>query len=68
MIQHLILLKLQNMMDINVNLLKWSINFLIKRTSGIGIKNENMSNEELAEDNKNQLLELLREEKYTHVS
>ena len=67
MIQHLILLKLQNMMDINVNLLKWSINFLIKKTSGSGIKNENMSNKELAEDNKNQLLELLREEKYTHV-
>ena len=55
------------MMDINVNLLKWSINFLIKKTSGSGIKNENMSNKELAEDNKNQLLELLREEKYTHV-
>ena len=28
--KHLILLKIQNIMDINVNLLQWSIKFLIK--------------------------------------
>ena len=31
-------------MDINVDLLQWFINFLIKKTSGSGIKNENISN------------------------
>ena len=36
------------MMDIN--LLQWSINFLIKKTSGSGIKNENISNKQLAEE------------------
>ena len=30
LIKHLILPKIQNMMDINVGLLQWSINFLIK--------------------------------------
>ena len=37
------------MMDIKVDLLQWSITFLIKKTSGSGIKNENISNKELAE-------------------
>ena len=50
MIKHLILLKIQNMMDIKEVLLQWFINFLIKKTSGSGIKNENISNKELAED------------------
>ena len=36
------------MMDINVNLLWWSINLSIKKTSGSGI--ENISNKELAEE------------------
>ena len=36
-------------MDINKDLLQWSINFSIK-TSGSGIKNENMSNKEYAEE------------------
>ena len=30
LIKHLILLKIQNMMDINVDLLQWFINLLIK--------------------------------------
>ena len=31
-------------MDINADLLQWSINVLIKKTSGSDIKNENISN------------------------
>ena len=50
MIKHLILLKILNMMDINVDLLQWSIYFSIKKTSGSGIKNANISNKELAEE------------------
>ena len=38
-IKHLILLKILNMMDINADLLQWSINFFIKKTSGSGIEN-----------------------------
>ena len=37
-------------MDINVYLLQLFINFLIKKTSGSGIKNENISNKQLAEE------------------
>ena len=50
MIRHLILLKIQNIVDINVDLLQWFINFLIKKTSGGASKNEFMSNKELAEE------------------
>ena len=48
-IKHFILLKIQNMMDINVDLLQWLIIFLIKKkkTSGSGFKNENIYNKEL---------------------
>ena len=53
MIKHLILLKSQNMIDINVDLLQWSIHFLIKKTSGAvatlanktSFKNEIISND-----------------------
>ena len=38
------------MMDINANLLEWSTNVLIKKISGSGIKNENISNKELGEE------------------
>ena len=37
-------------MDINVDLLQWFTNFLIKKTSGSGIKNEHISSNELAEE------------------
>ena len=37
------------MIDINVDLLQWSTSFLIKKNSGSGIKNENISNKQLAE-------------------
>ena len=49
-IKYLVLLKIQNMMDIKQVLLQWFINFLIKETSGSGIKNEIISNKELAEE------------------
>ena len=39
------------MIDINMDLLQWSIYiFFDKKTSGSGIKNENISNKELAEE------------------
>ena len=38
------------MMDINVNLLQWFIKFFEKTTSGSIIKNENMSDQQLAEE------------------
>ena len=43
-IKHLILIKIRSMMDINMELLQWSIIYLIKKTSGGAIKNENMPN------------------------
>ena len=39
-----------NYMDINVDLHQWFINFLIKKTAGSGVKNENISNKELSEE------------------
>ena len=45
--KYLMLLKIQNMVDINVDLLQWFIYFLIRKTSGSGIKN--ISNNKLAE-------------------
>ena len=35
---------------IRADLCEWFINFLIKKTSGCSVKNENMSNHELAEE------------------
>ena len=49
MIKHLILLRIRNVMDIKEVFLPWFINILIKNSSGV-IKNENMSNEKLAEE------------------
>ena len=49
-IKHLILLNIQNMMNINVGLLQWFIHILIKKTSDSGIKNESISNKEIAEE------------------
>ena len=45
MTKHLILLKIQNMMDVKVVLLQRFVNVLIKKTSGGAVKNENMSNQ-----------------------
>ena len=49
-IKHLILLRIQNMMNIKEILLQWSKNFLIKKTAGTGIKNENMSDRRTKEE------------------
>ena len=38
------------MMYINMELLQWFIIFLIKKTSGVTVKNETISNKELAEE------------------
>ena len=38
------------MVNINVDLLQWIINFFIKKSSGRKVKNENVSNKELAEE------------------
>ena len=60
-------------MDVNVDLLQLFINFLIKKSSGSNIcyisaiKNEVMSNQQLAEDCTSQLLEKLKNEKYNHL-
>ena len=48
--KHPILLKIQNMMYINLDLLWLSIDFLVKTTSASGIINENISSKELAEE------------------
>ena len=44
------LLEIRNMMDIKEVLLQWFINFLIKKNSDSGIKDENMSDQQLAEE------------------
>ena len=49
-VNHLILLKIRNMMDINVDLLQWPINFFDKKTSCGTVKNEIMSNKKIAEE------------------
>ena len=68
MIKHLILLKIQNIMDIKEVLLQWFINSLTKKTSGSGIKNENISNKKLAEElHKPIIIENLIKEKYIHL-
>ena len=38
------------MVDIKVNLFQWFINFLERKTSGRTVKNEKISNKELAEE------------------
>ena len=38
------------MMEINVHLLQWFINILIKKRSGGAVKNEIVSNKELSEE------------------
>ena len=46
----LILLKIENMMGMNVELLQWFIHFLIKKSSGGVIGKEIMQSEELAKE------------------
>ena len=49
-ILHLIPLKIRDMMDINADLLQWFIIFSIKKTYGSGVKNENKSDQQFAEE------------------
>ena len=49
-LKHLLLLKIQNMMDVNRDLALMVYNFSDKKTSGGAVKNENMSNKELAKE------------------
>ena len=42
--------KTRNMMDLNVDFLQRSINFLIEKTSGGTLKSRNISNKGLAEE------------------
>ena len=70
-IKHLILQKIHNMMDINVDsngsVLQWFINVLMEKSSGETVKNEAIYDKELAEELHKQIIENLRKEKYTHL-
>ena len=44
------MLKIKNMMDVNVCRLQWFINILIKKNPGGEVKNQIMSNKELAKE------------------
>ena len=51
-IKHLMLLKIQNMIDINVDLVQWSINFMIATAiaNKSAVKNEIISNKDLVKE------------------
>ena len=51
------------MMNIKGVLLQWFINFLIKKTSGGAIKNEVISNKELAEELQNSITRKFKKRK-----
>ena len=51
------------MMNIKGVLLQWFINFLIKKTSGGAIKNEIISNKELAEELQNSITRKFKKRK-----
>ena len=55
-------------MDVNVDLLQWLTNFLIKNSSNSSIKNEIVSNKELAEElYKSIITKIVNKEKYTQL-
>ena len=64
--KHLILPKIQNMTDIKVKLLQWSLNFLIKKTSGERVKNEDISNKELGRIKKQKLIAKRNNQRKVH--
>ena len=66
-INHLIMLKIQNMMDINVNILQWFIHFLIKRLQVVLLKVKICRTKNCLKNYTNQLLENLKNEKYTYL-
>ena len=69
-IKHLILLKVWNMADVSVGLLPEFIIFLIKKTSGAtsggGINDENMSDQQIPEELYKPIIGNLKNKKYTH--
>ena len=65
-IKHLILLKIQNMMDIKRILAQWFINFLIKKTAGGAVKN-NLQNEELAKELHKPIIRKFEKKKITII-
>ena len=50
MIKYLILLKIENMMDVNVDLLQWFKIFLIKKLQLVLLKKKQLQNEELVKE------------------
>ena len=65
-IKHLILLKIQNMIYINVDFFQWFM-FSDKKTSASGIKNENISNKPPLNLARQLLNNYLIKEKYNHI-
>ena len=63
------------MMDVNADLVQWFRNILIKKASAIRaikfsdsrIKNENISNNELAEELHKPIMRKFKKKKYTHL-
>ena len=55
------------MIDIKEVLLRWFINFLTKKTSSKAIKNEVMSNKELAGEFQKPIITKAEKTKYTHL-
>ena len=54
-------------MDVKGVLLQWFIHFLIKKTSGSGIKNDNISNKELPEELHKLIIRIIRKFKKRKV-
>ena len=66
-IKHLILLKIQNMMDINIDLLQYFITFLTKKLLIKILKMKIFLIKNPQKNYTNQLIENLIKEKYTHL-
>ena len=65
--KRLILLQIPNRMDINADLLQWFINILIKKIATVAnkpaVKNENISNKELAAELHKPIIRKLKKRK-----
>ena len=67
-IKHLILLKIPKYDGYERGLASMVYKFFDKKTSGSGIKNENISNKELAEELHKPIIRNFKKEKYNHPS
>ena len=54
-------------MEMNVDLLQWSINVSIKKTSDGAIKNENVSKKDLAEELHKPIIKKFKKKKYVSL-